>query len=165
MFKILLFSLLAIVLFLTLLYTQFNLTNIERWVRWQYQDVPQLSTAELEAWLADNQRTAPQLLDVRTRAEYDVSHISGAFRVSPNAEPAAVLQTVDANRPIVLYCAVGQRSSKLGEKLIAAGRKDVWNLEGSIFAWANEGKSLVRDGETVTEVHPVNRFYGLLLNN
>ena len=30
--------------------------------------------------------------------------------------------------------------------------------------WANEGHPVERDGETVREVHPYNRVWGVLLN-
>jgi 3-mercaptopyruvate sulfurtransferase SseA len=44
-----------------------------------------------------------------------------------------------------------------------AGIADVYNLEGGLFQWANEGRPIVRGSEQVHEVHPFNRIWGLLL--
>jgi hypothetical protein len=67
--------------------------------------------------------------------------------------------------PIVTYCAVGYRSGEMAERLRAAGFTNVRNLEGSIFAWANEHRPLVQENERATRVHPYNGFWGRLLND
>ena len=46
---------------------------------------------------------------------------------------------------------------------MAAGYADVWNLEGSIFQWANGGRPVYRDGRPVEAVHPYNTLWGTLL--
>jgi rhodanese-related sulfurtransferase len=66
-------------------------------------------------------------------------------------------------RPVVVYCAVGYRSSALAQKLQKAGLTNVFSLDGSIFQWANEGRQLYRGSERVKEVHPYNRKWGRLL--
>lgn len=124
--------------------------------------VGQISTANLAAWLSDAKRTPPVLLDVRTPAEYAVSHLAGAIRVEPGSKPGALHLPLDA--PIVTYCSVGYRSSDFGEKMLQAGFKNVRNLDGSIFAWANENRPLVHDGEPTSQVHPFNPAWGTLLD-
>lgn len=133
-------------------------------VRTRFPKVAQLSTAELDAWLQDPKRAKPQVLDAREPAEFAVSHLAGAIRVSPDATAKEILASVDAGRPIVVYCSVGYRSSRLAARLLEAGRKDVSNLEGSIFTWANEGRPLVAGaGKATRLVHPFDRVYGRLL--
>ena len=132
-------------------------------VRREFPRVRQLSTTELAAWMADEHRPKPQLLDVREAAEFEVSHLHGALRVEPDAPAANVLAKVDPARPIVVYCSVGYRSSKLAQRLIEAGGKNVTNLEGSIFAWANEGRAMEKAGHPVKTVHPYNAVFGRLL--
>ncbi len=132
-------------------------------VRRKFPRVPQLPTAELAAWLGEQGRPPPQLLDVREPEEFAVSHLHGALRVSPDAPAAEVLARIDPARPVVVYCSVGYRSSALAQRLIAAGGKDVRNLEGSIFAWANEGRPLEKDGRPAKAVHPYNSVFGRLL--
>jgi hypothetical protein len=64
---------------------------------------------------------------------------------------------------IVVYCSVGYRSSVLARKLQDMGVTRVYNLEGSIFKWANEERPLVRNGDTVQKVHPYDAYWGKLL--
>ena len=47
-------------------------------------------------------------------------------------------------RPVIVYCSAGYRGATLARRLQRFGRRDVWNLEGGIFAWANEGFEVVR---------------------
>lgn len=132
-------------------------------VREKFPGVKQLSTTNLAAWLADASRPQPQLLDVRTPKEYAVSHLAGARQISPNARVEAVLTTLDRQQPMVVYCSVGYRSCQLAERLQAAGLAQVMNLEGSIFAWANEDRPLEKDGQPATKVHPYDKVYGRML--
>ncbi len=64
----------------------------------------------------------------------------------------------------MLYCSVGMRSSKAAATLVRSGRANVFNLQGSIFQWANEGRTLVANGRAVHVVHPYNERWGVLLN-
>src|SRR3954470_10015687 len=111
---------------------------VDAGIRREFPQVKRISTAELAAWIAGSDRPPPLLLDVRTQAEFDVSHLPNAVRVEPNAPAAAFSAAKD--QPIVTYCSVGYRSAGLAAKLQAAGFTDVRNLEGSIFRWANEGR-------------------------
>jgi rhodanese-related sulfurtransferase len=70
---------------------------------------------------------------------------------------------IDPDRPIVVYCSVGYRSSILAGKLQDMGFKEVYNLEESIFKWANEGRPLVQGKVTVRKVHPYDTRWESLL--
>ncbi len=131
-------------------------------VRHDFPRVPRLSTEELAAWQADKRRPQPLLLDVRTAEEFAVSHLRGARQVSPEARPATL--DLPKDRPIVTYCSVGYRSAALAERLLEAGYRDVRNLSGSIFAWANEGRPLVQAGRPATRVHPYSPRWARLLS-
>lgn len=80
-----------------------------------------------------------------------------------NKEPLKHLTDIKPDRPIVVYCSVGYRSSILARKLQDKGFTNVYNLEGSIFKWANEGRPLVQGKVTVHKVHPYNAHWGHLL--
>ena len=154
----------------------------DHWVRWsavessihqEFPEVQQLSTEELAQWLADPERPTPLLLDVRRAEEYQVSHLEGAWQVDPDLEGselrAALPAEIGSETPIVAYCSVGYRSSRLARRLEAEGFGDVANLEGSIFRWANEGRPLVTtsaEGEPIAtrSVHPYDRTWGRLLD-
>lgn len=136
---------------------------LQRSLRAIFGSTAWISTQELANWLADKQRPAPVLLDVRTPGEWEVSHLQGARRIDPNASAETAAGGLAKNAPIVTYCAVGYRSAAMAERLRAAGFTQVRNLEGSIFAWANEGRPLVHAGERVTRVHPYDAWWGRLL--
>lgn len=126
--------------------------------------VSQMSTAELAQQLALPENIRPVLIDVRSPDEYAVSHLPDAINAGSPAEISALVKIVPTNRPVVLYCSVGIRSSKAAHQLLESGRTNVFNLKGSIFQWANEGRTVVRHGQPVTEVHPYNEHWGRLLN-
>lgn len=130
----------------------------------EFPQVATISTAELAAWLDDPSREPPILLDVREPEEFAVSHLPGARRVDQDANPAKLLASLDSNQPIILYCSIGYRSSKLAQALLAAGAPDARNLEGSIFKWANEGRPIERDGKPTHEVHPYNSRFAKMLH-
>jgi rhodanese-related sulfurtransferase len=136
---------------------------LEQTIRQRFPDVVQLSTEELAAWLADPGREAPLLLDARAPEEYAVSHLDGARLAPGRAEALAALAGVPHTRPVVVYCSVGWRSSALADQLRREGFERVYNLEGSIFQWANEGRPVVRDGRPVAAVHPYDASWGRLL--
>jgi rhodanese-related sulfurtransferase len=134
-----------------------------RAVRRSFPEVPSISPADLRSWLGDESRTRPVLLDVRSEEEFAVSHLCGARRTAPEAAAPEALTGAEAPRPLVLYCAGGYRAARLARRLMAAGRHDVSNLEGGIFAWVNAGYPVERDGRVVTGVHPVSRLFRRLL--
>ncbi len=128
---------------------------------------PTISTDSLAAWLADDARTPPLLLDAREADEYAVSHLARARHVPPNASAdslTALLSDVPMDRSVVVYCSVGYRSAKVTQRLRKAGFSDVHNLGGSIFRWANEGRAVVRGDSAVRTVHPFDATWGRLLD-
>lgn len=136
---------------------------LKRSLRSKFSDVHWITTEQLADWLGDKDRPKPVLLDVRTPAEWNVSHLAGARQVDPKADAKTATNGVAKDAPIVTYCSVGYRSGKMAERLRAAGYTHVQNLEGSIFEWANEHRPLVHDGERVTRVHPYDSVRGRLL--
>jgi rhodanese-related sulfurtransferase len=136
---------------------------LKRSLRSKFGDEHWITTQQLADWVADKKRPAPVLLDVRTPAEWKVSHLSGARRVDPQADAQTAAGKIAKDAPIVTYCAVGYRSGMMAQRLRNAGYTEVQNLEGSIFQWANEHRPLVRDGERATRVHPYSAIRGHLL--
>ena len=64
---------------------------------------------------------------------------------------------VDIMDTIIVYCSVGYRSGKIGEQLQKAGYKNVYNLDGGLFRWANEGRQLKNEQNQITaRVHGYN---------
>jgi rhodanese-related sulfurtransferase len=133
------------------------------WVRSEFPEVQHVSAEDLRLRL-DSGRKAPIVLDVRSAEEFEVSHLPGAIRVEPEGDLPDFLRTLDHDAPVVAYCSVGYRSSRLVERLRQEGFTDAKNLEGSIFEWANRGYLVERDGTPVREVHPFDAKWGRLLD-
>ncbi|MEP6936621.1 MAG: rhodanese-like domain-containing protein [Chthoniobacterales bacterium] len=130
-------------------------------VRHDFPSVARIDPKQVADWLNDPKRPQPVLLDVRTRPEYEVSHLHGAQQVDPDASAEAI--KILRDKPIVTYCSVGYRSGAFAKKLQDAGYKNVQNMSGSIFEWANEGHPVERNGRQVDKVHPYNAKWGKLL--
>ena len=135
-----------------------------RLVREAFPDVPQLTTDQLTAIQANDASPDIVLLDARSATEFDVSHLPGAVLASNTRMALDALEAIDPKRTVVVYCSVGYRSSRLAEKLRARGIENVFNLEGSLFRWANEGRPLYRREERVYEAHPYDEEWGQLLD-
>ena len=133
------------------------------WVRSEFPQVEHVSAEDLRLRL-DSGGEPPIVLDVRTAEEYEVSHLPGAIRVDPEGDLPELLRKLDHGAPVVAYCSVGYRSSRLVARLKEEGFADARNLEGSIFEWANKGYPLERDGARVEEVHPYDAEWGRLLD-
>jgi rhodanese-related sulfurtransferase len=133
-------------------------------IRTRYPQVAQLTVPELVAWLADAKRPPPVLLDTRSATEFADGHLSSALRADTLAQAKAALLNAPNDRPVVLYCSVGMRSSKLATELLALGRTNVFNLEGSVFEWANAGHPLVAGREQTDKTHPYDKQWGRFLD-
>jgi rhodanese-related sulfurtransferase len=101
------------------------------------------------------------LLDTRSPQEYGVSRILRATVVNYRRFQPERFESLDRSLKIVLYCSVGYRSERIGEKLLKMGFKDVANLYGGIFEWKNQGHTVVTPSNQPTErVHAYNRRWG-----
>ena len=67
------------------------------------------------------------------------------------------------DKKYVFFCAGGLRSAKAARALIAAGHRDVRNLEGGIFAWANADRPMTCHGRPTRYAHPSDEKWGALL--
>lgn len=74
-----------------------------------------------------------QLVDVRTSAEYRQGHLVGAVNI-PVDQLARRMDEVATDRPVVLYCRSGARSSRASRFLHSSGISDLHDL-GPISAW------------------------------
>lgn len=122
------------------------------------ESVPVITCNELK------QMPTVVLLDARAKKEYAVSHLPNARWVGYNDFDLSRVADVPKSAPIVLYCSVGYRSEKVGEKLQAAGYTNVKNLYGSLFEWVNQGNPVVDEmGRPTERVHAYSRTWGIWL--
>ncbi|MFT6880597.1 MAG: rhodanese-related sulfurtransferase [Arcticibacterium sp.] len=104
------------------------------------------------------------LLDARERAEYEVSHLYNARWIGFEDFNESRLAGLSKNQEIVIYCSIGVRSEKIGERLLAAGYTNVRNLYGSIFEWVNQENEVYGlDGKPTNRVHAYSKTWGVWL--
>ena len=90
-----------------------------------------------------------QLVDVRADHEWEAGRIEGATHL-PLDELAERAGEIDRDRPVVLYCRGGNRSTMAAAALAEAGYQAM-KLEEGIVGWAEEGLPLAPDGGYVAE--------------
>jgi molybdopterin/thiamine biosynthesis adenylyltransferase/rhodanese-related sulfurtransferase len=98
-------------------------------------EIDEISTSDAAA-LPDG----PVFVDVRERDEWDEGHIPGALHV-PRAYLESRIESAvpDHDRPIVVYCASGNRSAFATRTLEEMGYADVRNLTGGYVDWKRNG--------------------------
>ena len=87
--------------------------------------VPTMGVTELK-----NEEGEIFILDAREKAEYNVSHIPNARYIGYDRVDESVLDDIPKDAKVVLYCSIGYRSEKLGEKIQKKGFTNVHNLYG-----------------------------------
>ena len=104
-----------------------------------------VSREEAKALLEDG----AQLVDVRVAHEWEAGHIAGATHL-PLEELAERSGELDQERPVVLYCRGGTRSSMAAEALEGAGF-DAVKLSEGIVGWEEAGLELDSEDSYVAE--------------
>jgi rhodanese-related sulfurtransferase len=86
-----------------------------------------------------------QILDVRTKGEFNSGYINKALQADWNdsKEFERRVRFIDKNKPVYVYCLAGGRSAEAAAKLRKQGFKNVLELDGGINAWKANNKSLV----------------------
>jgi rhodanese-related sulfurtransferase len=94
-----------------------------------------ITAGELAAWLADERRDKPVLLDVRESWEHEKARIEGATLI-PMREVPSRIGLIDEEKEVVAICHHGGRSMRVAMFLEKQGFKRVHNLVGGIDAWS-----------------------------
>lgn len=111
----------------------------------QGSEVREVSREEARKLVEDG----AQLIDVRADHEWEAGRISGATHV-PLPQLPERLGEIDKDRPVVLYCRGGNRSSMATAALADAGYDAVKMTEG-IVGWAEDDLPLEPEGGYVAE--------------
>ncbi|MFT4738769.1 MAG: rhodanese-related sulfurtransferase [Cyclobacteriaceae bacterium] len=105
-------------------------------------------------------------LDIRSEKEFAISHLPNAKLMAYDNFDAAQVSGIPKNAEIIVYCSVGYRSEKAGEKLMNAGYTNVRNIYGGIFEWKNQGNMVVGKKDQPTDsVHTYNKNWSQWLKN
>ncbi len=108
-------------------------------------EVREVSREEAQRLVADG----AQLVDVRADHEWETGRIAGASHIPLDELPQRVGE-LDKDRPVVLYCRGGNRSSMATAALDASGF-DAAKLSEGITGWEEEGLPIEPEGGYVAE--------------
>ncbi|MGE0566430.1 MAG: rhodanese-like domain-containing protein [Bacteroidia bacterium] len=101
------------------------------------------------------------ILDTREKEEYTISHIGNAKYVGYDHFEIDSLKNIPKNTRIIVYCSVGYRSERIGEKLLKTGYANVNNLYGGIFEWVNNEYPVVdMNNKPTKKVHAYSKLWG-----
>ncbi len=171
-----LIMLVAVSVALVLAYNPWRWGNVRDDLMRSFPAIDIIDGATLERWIQqvrnEDTRRKPRLIDVRSDAEFAVSHLVGAQHISAGASITEIGQLIkldpseaESRPPVVVYCAVGYASSEFVDRLKRLGIVRVQMLDGGIFRWANDSRPLAgANGAAVNKVHPGNYPYSGLLN-
>ena len=92
-----------------------------------------------------SEQTRGIYLDVRTPAEVARGHVPNASVIDFYDPKFRVkVDLLQKDKPIFVYCASGKRSGAAAEMMVQMGFTQVYDLEGGIAAWSNEGYPMER---------------------
>jgi len=83
------------------------------------------------------------IVDVRTPEEFATGYLEGAVNLCVECDAQLLLDNLDPNDDILLYCRTGRRSANALGVLRENGYEKVYNMLGGITAWTNAGYPIV----------------------
>ena len=133
----LLLSIIILILFIAGCYEDFS----------SQKDNHDISAVEAHKMIQDNINNPDfVIIDVRSENEFLQGHIENAVLIpysSPDREKA--LSKLGKNKTYLLYCLFGGRSSSMFKKMRKLGFKKVYDLDGGIIEWKNEGLEVISE--------------------
>jgi rhodanese-related sulfurtransferase len=134
----------------------------------KFEEIIKRHTSGLVPFITVNElrhSTIPySILDAREPEEFAVSHLKNAKNIRFKNLDLKVLEGIDKNSPVLVYCSIGVRSEIVGLKLKEMGYTSVKNLYGSIFEWVNQGYPVYDSkGKLTPKVHAYDKLWGVWL--
>jgi sulfur-carrier protein adenylyltransferase/sulfurtransferase len=101
-------------------------------------EIEEIGAREAQARLDDD--PSPVVLDVRERDEWEEGHLPGAVHIPRGSLESRVEQALpDRDRPVIVYCAGGNRSAFAAKTLEELGYEGVASLAGGFTDWKRNG--------------------------
>ena len=120
-------------------------------------EAPIATAAQIHELITDERnKNRFVIVDVRSKAETDVSMIPGALTRSEFENTAHEHQ----GKLVIAYCTIGVRSGYYASDLIQMGWK-ARNYRGSILDWCNNNSPLTCDGVETNLVHTYSPRYAV----
>lgn len=83
-----------------------------------------------------------QFIDVRTVAEFNENYIESAQNIVYDDNFETKLYQLDKDKPVIVYCRSGRRSAASAKILQQNGFTEIYNLDGGILKWMEEGNKV-----------------------
>ena len=116
--------------------------------------VPSITAREAskatDASAAPDTGSRPLIIDVREAGEFAQERIVGVALV-PISQFVARHQELPKDRPLLMLCAAGSRSTSATMYLLQAGWTDVRNITGGMIGWRQAGLPIVTGPPQVGE--------------
>ncbi len=107
------------------------------------QSIELVSPADAAQVIADDP-TGLVVLDIRTPEEFNEARLADAIMVDFYADDFAdQLDTLDKDVPYVMYCRTGNRSSDAVKTMKDLGFVQVYEIDGGIVNWYEQGYPVV----------------------
>ena len=137
--------------------------NLEKAVDKLYKyTVPVIQPQKLETWRQAQKKLV--LIDSRSVKEFEVSHLEGSELIDFENFNPGMVSHIPKSSLVVVYCSVGYRSERIGERMIELGFTEVYNLYGGLFHWKNQGLPVVNNQNQETDsIHAYNQVWGTFL--
>lgn len=103
--------------------------------------IKDVSADEVSDMLKDRQKYF--LLDVRTTEEYDEGHLENSVLI-PVKELEKRISEIPKDKPVIVYCKSGSRSSQAAKVLTENGFTQIYKMVGGITEWIAKGYPTVK---------------------
>jgi len=115
------------------------------WVLWQRVIGPRMSGVKsMNAAGYLQMRNKPHtLVDVRQQGEWESGHATKAVHI-PLGEIKQRMDEIARDKPVIVVCASGARSSMAATALANAGFAEVYNFSGGMGAWSGANLPMKR---------------------
>tara|TARA_B100001996_G_scaffold63919_1_gene45926 strand:- start:399 stop:782 length:384 start_codon:yes stop_codon:yes gene_type:complete len=105
------------------------------------ESINQINSDELVEFVELNDAI---LLDVRTKDEFNSGYIENSLNIDYFSDEFSInVDKLDKNIPIILYCRSGRRSGLSANKIKKLGFKEIYNLEGGVLEWIEQGNVII----------------------
>ncbi|GFO67322.1 rhodanese-like domain-containing protein [Geomonas limicola] len=95
-----------------------------------------ISSTQAKELLARDKKVL--LVDVRTPEEFRMARLRGA-KLIPLSELPQRLKELPRDRPLLVYCSVGARSSSAANLLVSRGYREVYQISDGLVGWYRNG--------------------------
>jgi rhodanese-related sulfurtransferase len=103
---------------------------------------PREAAAAIDPSAPGDPATRPLIVDVRERNEFEQERVDGVV-LMPISEFVARHQELPKDRPLLMLCAAGSRSTSATMYLLQGGWTDVRNITGGMIGWRHANLPIV----------------------